>query len=256
MESPRNHTSERVIKPPPTRIKCLNLLARFRVRKQDCIAASVAQHIHAVRAAQALDRRTHQRQPVEQLFGTTTEVPTQHTSSDLSSGAHERRRLVQQQVTYGATSPSKREVSCQTTDDLGRNVDTLPSQAHHALRDAHVDLVTHRMKTTRCPVSHMGSCAVMCPPSAMTRFSMSCFAVVARSSIASTYRVARSGTAAVFPAAVALRQPSRTTSLCLNALPGSSRRAPAAVALPSTITLSPASEPPTGCACVRLRRLR
>ncbi|KAH8020292.1 hypothetical protein HPB51_000091 [Rhipicephalus microplus] len=113
-----NHTAETVIKPPPTRTKSLNLLERFRASKQDRIAASVAQHIRAVRAAEALDRRTHLRHSVEPLFGTTTKVPAQRTSSDSPPGAHERRRLVQQQIAYGAASASKREVSCQTTDDL------------------------------------------------------------------------------------------------------------------------------------------
>ncbi|XP_065293102.1 metabotropic glutamate receptor 5-like isoform X2 [Dermacentor albipictus] len=121
MESPRNHTAETVIKPPPTRSKSLNLLERFRASKQDRIKASVAQHIRAVRAAEALDRRTHLRHSVEPLFGTSPKVPAQRTSSDSPPGAHERRRLVQQQqaaVAYGAASASKREVSCQTTDDL------------------------------------------------------------------------------------------------------------------------------------------
>ncbi|XP_075551881.1 metabotropic glutamate receptor 5-like isoform X2 [Dermacentor variabilis] len=121
MESPRNHTAETVIKPPPTRTKSLNLLERFRASKQDRIAASVAQHIRAVRAAEALDRRTHLRHSVEPLFGTSPKVPAQRTSSDSPPGAHERRRLVQQQqaaAAYGAASASKREVSCQTTDDL------------------------------------------------------------------------------------------------------------------------------------------
>lgn len=108
-----------MIKPPPTRTKSLNLLERFRASKQDRIAASVAQHIRAVRAAEALDRRTHLRHSVEPLFGT-PKVPAQRTSSDSPPGAHERRRLVQQQqaAAYGAASASKREVSCQTTDDL------------------------------------------------------------------------------------------------------------------------------------------
>jgi hypothetical protein len=36
----------------------LNLFERFRISKQDKIAANVAQHIRAVRAAEALDRQT------------------------------------------------------------------------------------------------------------------------------------------------------------------------------------------------------
>lgn len=119
MESPRNHSGETVLKPPPTRSKSLNLLERFRASKQDRIAASVAQHIRAVRAAEALDRRTQLRHSVEPLFGP-NKVPAQRTSSDSPPAAHERKRLVGilQQAAYGAAAASSREVSCQTTDDL------------------------------------------------------------------------------------------------------------------------------------------
>lgn len=128
LESPRNHSGDTVLKPPPTRSKSLNLLERFRASKQDRIAASVAQHIRAVRAAEALDRRTGLRHSAEPLFGP-NKIPATRTSSDSPPGAQERKRLVgmlqhaygadgqRLPQTAGAVGP-RQEASCQTTDDL------------------------------------------------------------------------------------------------------------------------------------------
>ncbi|CAN8017892.1 unnamed protein product, partial [Ixodes persulcatus] len=128
LESPRNHSGDTVLKPPPTRSKSLNLLERFRASKQDRIAASVAQHIRAVRAAEALDRRTRLRHSAEPLFGP-NKIPATRTSSDSPPGAQERKRLVgmlqhaygadgqRLPQTAGAVGP-RQEASCQTTDDL------------------------------------------------------------------------------------------------------------------------------------------
>lgn len=131
LESPRSHPGDTVLKPPPTRTKSLNLLERFRASKQDRIAATVAQHIRAVRAAEDLDRRTRFRHSAEPMFGP-NKIPAKRTSSDSPPGSQERKRLVGMlQQAYGADGQRlppataaagilglRQEVSCQTTDDL------------------------------------------------------------------------------------------------------------------------------------------
>ncbi|XP_054722394.1 metabotropic glutamate receptor 5-like [Uloborus diversus] len=65
LESPRNMSLDLVHKGHPpkneqtgNRRPSMNFLVRLRISKQDKIAANVAQHIRAVRAAEAMDRRT------------------------------------------------------------------------------------------------------------------------------------------------------------------------------------------------------
>ncbi|XP_064473197.1 metabotropic glutamate receptor 5-like [Ornithodoros turicata] len=136
MESPRNHSGE-VLPKSASKSKSLNLVARFRVSKQDRIAASVAQHIRAVRAAEDLDRRTrlgrHSGEPLYSAGGPRPgtgpgKLPAQRSSSSGDSPSHERRRLVGVlgQTAYGtdtgpriiASTIPGQEVACQTTDDL------------------------------------------------------------------------------------------------------------------------------------------
>ncbi|XP_022654020.1 metabotropic glutamate receptor 5-like isoform X3 [Varroa destructor] len=161
MGSPRNYSGEtsggaqkiggRTSNPPgqqpsrpQQRKKNLNIFERFRVSKQDRIAASVAQHIRAVRAAEALDRNTRFRHSQEPLFtmdakppgssagvggpaghGATAgpRLPPQRSSScgedtsptgALSSGGGSRKRMSSAQH----RDQEHVDIGCQTTDDL------------------------------------------------------------------------------------------------------------------------------------------
>ncbi|XP_074603821.1 metabotropic glutamate receptor 1-like [Brevipalpus obovatus] len=63
MMTDKSTSSLLAMKPPGKRKSGLNLFERFRVSKQDKIAANVQEKIRAVRAAEALDRQTHRRVP-------------------------------------------------------------------------------------------------------------------------------------------------------------------------------------------------
>ncbi|KAG8194669.1 hypothetical protein JTE90_003139 [Oedothorax gibbosus] len=132
LESPRNLSLDIVHKnphPEPTssRRPSMNLFLRFKISKQDKIAANVAQHIRAVRAAEALDRRTRLRRTDSFNFPglPSTILPVQRsTSSEDSPGVHDKKRLVGMikqayaEETIEEIGPHVEDVACQTSYDL------------------------------------------------------------------------------------------------------------------------------------------
>lgn len=105
----------------------MNLFVRLRIRKQDKIAANVAQHIRAVRAAEDLDRRTRLRRTDSSHFsglGSAIMPVQRSTSSGEDSPGHDKKRLVSmlkqhyvEQVSEGVGLPTE-DVACQTSYDL------------------------------------------------------------------------------------------------------------------------------------------
>lgn len=111
---------------PSSRRHSMNLFVRLRISKQDKIAANVAQHIRAVRAAEDLDRRTRLRRTDSTHFSSigSSILPVQRsTSSGEDSPGHDKRRLVgmlrqhYEQVNEEDGGQSE-DVACQTSYDL------------------------------------------------------------------------------------------------------------------------------------------
>lgn len=84
------------VETPSSRRHSMNIFAKFRINKQDKIAANVAQHIRAVRIAEDLDRRTRLRKTDSSHFGIGPAIlPIQRSiSSGEESPGHDRKRLV------------------------------------------------------------------------------------------------------------------------------------------------------------------
>lgn len=128
--------------PTSSRRPSMNLFLRFKISKQDKIAANVAQHIRAVRAAEALDRRTRLRRTDSFNFPglPSTILPVQRsTSIDDSPGVHDKKRLVGMIKQAYATEETIEEVgshvedvACQTSYDLLEAL--LPSLRKRAMR--------------------------------------------------------------------------------------------------------------------------
>ncbi|GFT22423.1 metabotropic glutamate receptor 1 [Trichonephila clavipes] len=132
LESPRNLSLDMVHKnqksEPASRRPSMNLFVRLRISKQDKIAANVAQHIRAVRAAEALDRRTRLRRTDSFNFPglPSTILPVQRSTSsgEDSPKGHEKKRLVGMikqayaEEVIEEMVPLAEDVACQTSYDL------------------------------------------------------------------------------------------------------------------------------------------
>ncbi|XP_022237660.1 metabotropic glutamate receptor 5-like [Limulus polyphemus] len=146
LESPRNHSLDIHVKQRDSSLhsqhrsrSSLNLFERFRLNKQEKNAATIAEHIRAIRAAEALDRKSKVRHTDSGLSSEQPKLAAQRSTSsgDESPGCHEKRKLVGLlKQTYGSeteeitgfdvlqdglrASARKRldDASCQTSDDL------------------------------------------------------------------------------------------------------------------------------------------
>ena len=113
------------IETPRSRRHSMNIFMKFRINKQDKIAANVAQHIRAVRAAEDLDRRTHLRKTDSAHFGIGSAIlPVQRiASTGPDSPGHDKKRLVgmlkqhYEQVAEEVCIRTE-DVACQTSYDL------------------------------------------------------------------------------------------------------------------------------------------
>lgn len=142
----------------------MNLFVRFRINKQDKIAANVAQHIRAVRAAEALDRRTRFRRTDSFNFPglPSTILPVQRsTSSEDSPGVHDKKRLVGLIKQAYAEEPIEEvgsqveDVACQTSYDLLEAL--LPSLRKRVMRSETSMTTDDDLRFSAAP-SKMGSC--------------------------------------------------------------------------------------------------
>ncbi|GFQ78961.1 metabotropic glutamate receptor 5 [Trichonephila clavata] len=119
----KNQKSEQASRRPS-----MNLFVRLRISKQDKIAANVAQHIRAVRAAEALDRRTRLRRTDSFNFPglPSTILPVQRSTSsgEDSPKGHDKKRLVGMikqayaEEVIEEMVPRAEDVACQTSYDL------------------------------------------------------------------------------------------------------------------------------------------
>ncbi|XP_076356976.1 metabotropic glutamate receptor 5-like [Tachypleus tridentatus] len=132
LESPRNHATDIHVKQRdyasnPQR-SSLNLFERFRLNKQERNAATIAEHIRAIRAAEALDRKTNLRHTDSGLSSEQPKLPAQRSTSsgDESPGCQEKKKIVSTlNQTYSKTEEVKSEIrrrvgdaACQTSEDL------------------------------------------------------------------------------------------------------------------------------------------
>ncbi|GIY57908.1 metabotropic glutamate receptor 5 [Caerostris darwini] len=120
----------------------MNFFVRLRISKQDKIAANVAQHIRAVRAAEALDRRTRLRRTDSFNFpgipSTILPVTRSTSNGEEPPGVHDKKRLVgmikkayTEEVIEEIPSHVE-DVACQTSYDLLEAM--LPSLRRRVLR--------------------------------------------------------------------------------------------------------------------------